>query len=151
MDSGTGRALTGAASENSVLVERACISPAQHKILPAPFTTRGIDMSFPAPDEPSTAAAGGPHAPQIDTERLADVGTAFLVVHTPGPMTTVVELEDGAGVCVVQSGRGGAKVYVAPDETVLFVPSAMDFDTGLTAFLNGRRTHARPTDEHGRK
>ncbi|MER5738505.1 hypothetical protein ABT117_22885 [Streptomyces sp. NPDC002262] len=54
----------------------------------------------------------------------------------------VVELAGGAGVCVVQGGRGGGKVYVAPDRTVLFVPSAMDFDTGLAAFLGGARTPA---------
>ncbi|MFI5530035.1 hypothetical protein ACIA8O_15975 [Kitasatospora sp. NPDC051853] len=52
----------------------------------------------------------------------------------------VVELAGGAGVCVVQAGRGGGKVYVAPDRTVLFVSSGMDFDTGLAAFLGGART-----------
>ncbi|MFF5900234.1 hypothetical protein ACFY8O_30535 [Streptomyces argenteolus] len=66
---------------------------------------------------------------------MARVGTAFL-----GTIT----LADGAGVCVVHPARGGGKVYVAPDETVLFVPSSMHFDTGLSAFLAGARTPVVP-------
>ncbi|MGW4200304.1 hypothetical protein [Streptomyces sp. NPDC004726] len=77
-------------------------------------------------------------------ENLAEVGRVFLGKITPGSDTTVIELADGAGVCVVNPARGGGKVYIAPDETVLFVPSAMDFATGLAAFLNGSRTPVVP-------
>ncbi|MEV7283412.1 hypothetical protein AB0O01_02375 [Streptomyces sp. NPDC093252] len=76
-------------------------------------------------------------------ERLAEVGRAFLDRVAPpgaGAGAGVVELADRAGVCVVQAVRGGGKVYVAPDETLLFVPSAMDFATGLASFLGGART-----------
>ncbi|WP_306311028.1 hypothetical protein [Streptomyces hydrogenans] len=83
-----------------------------------------------------------PPPPRAGTERLAEVGKAFLGL-APDAGAKVVELADGAGVCVVQAGRGGGKAYVAPDRTVLFVPSAMDFDTGLAAFLTGARTPAR--------
>lgn len=40
-------------------------------------------------------------------------------------------------------GRGGGKVYTAPDWTVLFVPSATDFDTGHSAILGGAHTPSR--------
>lgn len=80
--------------------------------------------------------------PRAGTEQLAEAGKAFLGL-APGAGVNVVELPDGAGVCVVQLGRGGGKAYVAPDRTVLFVPSATDFDTGLAAFLGGARTPAR--------
>ncbi|GHG27833.1 hypothetical protein [Streptomyces hydrogenans] len=82
-----------------------------------------------------------PPPPRAGTERLTEVGKAFLGL-APGAGAKVVELADGAGVCVVQTGRGGGKAYVAPDRTVLFVSSAMDFDTGLVAFLAGARTPA---------
>lgn len=80
-----------------------------------------------------------PPPTRCGTEQLAEVGRAFLGL-APGAGVNVVELVDGAGVCVVQAGRGGGKVYVAPDRTVLFVSSGMDFDTGLVAFLGGART-----------
>ncbi|MET9349906.1 hypothetical protein [Streptomyces termitum] len=83
-----------------------------------------------------------PPPPRAGTERLAEVGKAFLGL-APGAGVNVIELAGGAGVCVVQTGRGGGKVYVAPDRTALFVPSAMDFDTGLATFLAGARTPAR--------
>ncbi|CAM5334442.1 MULTISPECIES: hypothetical protein [Streptomyces] len=75
-------------------------------------------------------------------EQLTEDGLAFLGLPS-GAGVRVVELADGTGVCVVQTGRGGGKVYVAPDRTVLFVPSGSDFDTGLAAFLGGARTPAR--------
>ncbi|MFJ1800906.1 hypothetical protein [Streptomyces sp. NPDC088180] len=90
-------------------------------------------MSDPPPPPPS---------PRAGAARLTEAGKAFLGL-APGAGVNVVELPDGAGVCVVQTGRGGGKAYVAPDRTVLFVPSGMDFDTGLAAFLGGARTPAR--------
>ncbi|MGN9790592.1 hypothetical protein ACTMTU_05730 [Streptomyces sp. OZ13] len=76
----------------------------------------------------------------IDVERLAEVGRTWLTDVTPGGNLNVVELEDGAGVCVVHAVRGGGKVYVAPDGTVLFTGSSVTFDAGLGAFLDGART-----------
>ncbi|MET8825559.1 hypothetical protein ABZX40_31805 [Streptomyces sp. NPDC004610] len=76
-----------------------------------------------------------------EVERLAGVGRAFLDrAAPPGTGAHVIELADGAGVCVVQPVRGGGKVFVAPDETLLFVPSSADFATGLASFLGGART-----------
>ncbi|MFD9722182.1 hypothetical protein [Streptomyces sp. NPDC059076] len=77
-------------------------------------------------------------------EYLAGIGKAFLGDPGRGPEPNVVVLPDGAGVCVVQPVRGGGKVYVAQDETVLFVPSSTDFDTGLAAFTRGERTSRKP-------
>ncbi|MFI8324106.1 hypothetical protein [Streptomyces sp. NPDC085529] len=96
------------------------------------------------PRDPRPFAPGPPPPPpppRTGTEPLAEVGRAFLGL-APASRVNVVELADGAGVCVVQAGRGGGKVYVAPDRTVLFVPSTLDFDAGLTAFLGGARTPA---------
>ncbi|AZK98027.1 MULTISPECIES: hypothetical protein [Streptomyces] len=87
----------------------------------------------------STAAAL-PKAPMSRKEYLAGIGKAVLGTDARGPEPDVVVLPNGAGVCVVQPVRGGGKVYVAHDETVLFVPSSMDFATGLAAFLDGART-----------
>ncbi|GAB3157058.1 hypothetical protein GCM10027290_56520 [Micromonospora sonneratiae] len=56
-------------------------------------------------------------------------------------MSNVIELPNNLGVAVVHAVRGGGKVYVAPDESVLFVPSAQDFKTGLTAFREGQRSN----------
>ncbi|MFD1322646.1 hypothetical protein [Micromonospora sonneratiae] len=53
----------------------------------------------------------------------------------------MIELPNNLGVAVVHAVRGGGKVYVAPDESVLFVPSAQDFKTGLTAFREGQRSN----------
>jgi hypothetical protein len=80
----------------------------------------------------------------IDVDRLAEIGRNSLPDVTPGTKVNVIELEDGAGVCVVHAVRGGGKVYVAPDGTVLFAGSSVTFDAGLGAFVDGART-ARPT------
>ncbi|MGW1998304.1 hypothetical protein [Embleya sp. NPDC001921] len=79
-----------------------------------------------------------------DKNGLAEVGEALLGKIAHGVPTNVIELANGAGVCVVHRARGGGKVYVAPDKTALFVPSSMDFGTGLAAFLDGARTPVVP-------
>lgn len=71
---------------------------------------------------------------------LVDVGRARFAILDPDAQPTVIELPDGFGICLVYEVRGGGKLYVAPDETVLFVGSATDFETGLTAFRGGART-----------
>lgn len=84
------------------------------------------------------------------TDRLAAVAARYFELLAPDAELRTIPLEDGAGVCVVHTARGGGKIYVAPDESVLFVGSAMDFDSGLAAFLSGTRTppekFVRPTD-----
>ncbi|WP_139416357.1 T6SS immunity protein Tdi1 domain-containing protein [Agromyces laixinhei] len=71
---------------------------------------------------------------------LVAVGRALFEKLTEDPKLNVIELPDGLGVCLVHAVRGGGKIYVAPDETVLFVGSAVDFDAGLGAFRDGVRT-----------
>ncbi|MFJ8233318.1 hypothetical protein ACIQ9E_25720 [Streptomyces sp. NPDC094448] len=103
-------------------------------------------VTEPAPPRPpgadgTTAAAVRAGRPMTRKEYLAAIGKAVLgPVGARGPEPDVVVLPNGAGVCVVQPVRGGGKVYVAHDETVLFAPSSMDFATGLAAFLDGART-----------
>ncbi|WP_158690785.1 hypothetical protein [Streptomyces sp. CNS654] len=75
-----------------------------------------------------------------DENRLIAVGRALFATLTDDPALSVVELPDGLGVCLVHTARGGGKLYVAPDETALFVGSSVDFESGLEAFRDGSRT-----------
>jgi hypothetical protein len=77
----------------------------------------------------------------MDVDRLAHVAAKlFAELGTHGALE-VRELSDGLGVCVWAAGvRGAGSVFVGCDESVLFAPSAMDFDAGLAAFSQGRRT-----------
>jgi hypothetical protein len=75
-----------------------------------------------------------PHA------RLVDQGRRLFETLAPGATLETVVLEDGAGICMMHAVRGGGKIYVAPDLSVLFVASALDFEQGLETFLAGRRT-----------
>ncbi|CAL9648577.1 hypothetical protein SUDANB96_06586 [Streptomyces sp. enrichment culture] len=95
------------------------------------------------------SAAPAP-SPRAGTEQLAGTGKAFLGL-APDAAANVIELADGAGVCVVQAGRGGGKVYVAPDRTVMFVPSGMHFYAELAAFLAGARTPGRGFEDRLQK
>lgn len=74
------------------------------------------------------------------TERLIEVGTSLFAKLTTDPVLNTIELPDGLGICLVHAVRGGGKIYIAPDESVLFVGSAVDFDAGLGAFRDGVRT-----------
>jgi hypothetical protein len=75
-----------------------------------------------------------------EEHRLTAVGRCHFEQLAPGAELRTIVLEDGAGICVMHAVRGGGKIYVAPDETALFVASAMDFEQGLAAFLAGTRT-----------
>ncbi|MDD9151023.1 hypothetical protein [Plantibacter flavus] len=75
-----------------------------------------------------------------DNEQLVTVAERYFAQLDPDAELRSIPLEDGAGVCVVHTTRGGGTIYVAPDESALFVGSAMDFDAGLAAFLAGTRT-----------
>ncbi|MFH8616121.1 hypothetical protein ACH4E8_13750 [Streptomyces sp. NPDC017979] len=80
------------------------------------------------------------HSPGPDEARLVEVGRALFARFADAPVLDVVELPDGLGVCLVHAVRGGGKIYVAPDETTLFVGSAVSFDAGLQAFRDGARS-----------
>ncbi|MFJ5834612.1 hypothetical protein [Streptomyces sp. NPDC093089] len=75
-----------------------------------------------------------------DENRLVAVGRALFATLADDPVLSFVELPDGLGVCLVHAARGGGKIYVAPDETALFVGSAVDFEAGLEAFWGCVRT-----------
>jgi hypothetical protein len=77
---------------------------------------------------------------ETTTARLSAVAARYFAQLAPDAELRTIPLENEAGVCVVHAARGGGKIYVAPDESVLFVGSAMDFDAGLAAFLAGTRT-----------
>ncbi|RWZ53099.1 hypothetical protein ELQ90_04025 [Labedella phragmitis] len=77
---------------------------------------------------------------ETTTSRLSAVAARYFTQLAPDAELRTIPLEGEAGVCVVHAARGGGKIYVAPDESVLFVGSAMDFDAGLAAFLAGTRT-----------
>lgn len=79
----------------------------------------------------------------MDVRRLTRRAAAlFENLGTTGAYT-VRELPDGLGICVWPTGvRGGGSIFVGGDESVLFVGSAMGFDSGLAAFRQGRRTPA---------
>jgi hypothetical protein len=74
------------------------------------------------------------HAP------LVDQGRRLFEILAPGATLNTIVLDDGAGICMTHAVRGGGKIYVAPDLSVLFVASALDFEQGLAAFQAGRRT-----------
>jgi hypothetical protein len=86
------------------------------------------------------AAAQTPSASDADHDRLGEVGRRLFDVLRPQAELKLIPLSEGLGVCLVDTSRGGGKIYVAPDETVLFVASALDFEAGLAAFREGRRT-----------
>ncbi|WP_434445813.1 hypothetical protein [Lentzea sp. E54] len=79
----------------------------------------------------------------MDVDRLTRrAARLFEDLGTAGALT-VRELPDGLGICVWPAGvRGGGSIFVAGDESVLFVGSAMGFDAGLAAFRQGSRTPA---------
>ncbi|MEU9605671.1 hypothetical protein [Streptomyces sp. NPDC048057] len=89
---------------------------------------------------PVIVTAEAEHSPTPDENRLVAVGRALFARFADAPALDVVDLPGGLGVCLVHAVRGGGKIYVAPDETALFVGSAVSFDTGLEAFRSGART-----------
>ncbi|MEU9350015.1 hypothetical protein AB0D65_03105 [Streptomyces griseoloalbus] len=97
----------------------------------------------------SAAAADGAAAVTGGTDRLVAVGLSLLEEFTTDPAVNIVELPDGLGICLVHAVRGGGKIYVAPDESTLFVGSAVDFDAGLGAFRDGVRNPIREVDCSG--
>lgn len=102
--------------------------------LAGPPRVRG---ALPIPEHDAPAAISDA---ATDRDRLIDVARGLFAKLTESPNLNIVDLPDGLGICAVHAVRGGGKIYVAPDESVLFVASAMDFDAGLAAFRSGERT-----------
>ncbi|WP_159100263.1 T6SS immunity protein Tdi1 domain-containing protein [Streptomyces lunaelactis] len=98
---------------------------------------------------PVAAAADGATAVTGGTDRLVEVGRNLFAMFTTDPVVNIVELPGGLGVCLVHAVRGGGKIYVAPDESALFVGPAVDFDAGLGAFRDGVRTPIEKFDPSG--
>ncbi|MGW0611386.1 hypothetical protein [Streptomyces sp. NPDC002788] len=102
----------------------------------------GAQVRRPLP----AAAADGATAVTGGTDRLVAVGLSLFAQFTADPVVNIVELPDGLGVCLVHAVRGGGKIYVAPDESTLFVGSAVEFDAGLGAFRDGVRNPIKKVD-----
>lgn len=107
-----------------------------------PQVRRPLPIAATSADATSAAATG-------DAERLVQVGRALFAKLTSEPVLKIIDLPDDLGVCIVHAVRGGGKIYVAPDESVLFVGSAVDFEAGLGAFLDGVRTPLEEFDLNG--
>lgn len=76
----------------------------------------------------------------MDQRRLIEVGRRYFDKIAPNSGFVVRDLPEGLGVCLLRPERGGGKIFVAPDETALYVGSSLDFDAGLDAFKAGKRT-----------
>lgn len=76
----------------------------------------------------------------MDIDRLTNIAKGHFAKLAQDPVLNVIVLPDGLGVCVVHAVRGGGSIYVAPDESALYVSSGLDFDKGLALFREGRRT-----------
>ena len=87
----------------------------------------------------------------ITRERLVQVGRKYFDSIAPNSTLTDRDLPDGGGVCVIRPVRGGGKIFVAPDETVLYVGSSLDFEAGLKAFKSGKRTAPETFDSNATK
>ncbi|MEU3448883.1 hypothetical protein AB0H29_16955 [Streptomyces thermolilacinus] len=76
-----------------------------------------------------------------DQRRLIDVGVGYWRRMVPQDAPLAVELlpEDGA-VVVSHAVRGGGRIYVATDESVLFAASGAPPHEAIEVFRSGRRT-----------
>ncbi|WP_394552981.1 T6SS immunity protein Tdi1 domain-containing protein [Agromyces sp. MMS24-JH15] len=119
--------------EHLALIGQLAGSPQVRRTLQLGGAGTATDASGAAGDA-SAGGAGG------SRDRLVQIGTELFAGLTQNPTLNVIDLPDGLGVCLVHAARGGGKIYVAPDESVLFVGSAVDFDAGLGAFRDGVRT-----------
>lgn len=114
----------GGLYEHIALITQLAGQPRVRGALPAPT----VDAPGMVPDA------------AVDRDRLIEVARGLFAKLTESANLNIIDLPDGLGICAVHAVRGGGKIYVAPDESVLFVASAMDFDTGLAAFRSGERT-----------
>lgn len=79
--------------------------------------------------------------PTAAQQRLIDVGVAYWrrMVAEDAPLGIGLLAEDHA-VVVAHGVRGGGRIYVASDETVLFAGSGAPPHEALAMFRSGRRT-----------
>ncbi|MET8576861.1 hypothetical protein [Streptomyces sp. NPDC005012] len=93
-----------------------------------------------------TQGRTGPTTPE--QRRLIDVGVAYWRRTAPADAPLGVELlPDDDAVVVSHTVRGGGRIYVASDESVLFAGSAVPPHEAIEVFRSGRRTppeHFRP-------
>lgn len=78
------------------------------------------------------------------SQRLADVGTTLFRSHaaksgqTLDDLLTVVPFD--GGVAVVRAVRGGGKIFVAGDGSVMYRGSSYTFERAVEEFRAGERT-----------
>ncbi|GAA4771494.1 hypothetical protein [Microbacterium gilvum] len=79
--------------------------------------------------------------PSAAEQRLIEVGVGYWrrMVAADAPLGVQLLPEDDA-VVVSHAVRGGGRIYVAPDETVLFAASSAPPHEALEVFRSGRRT-----------
>ncbi|GAB2965244.1 hypothetical protein GCM10027280_62550 [Micromonospora polyrhachis] len=73
-------------------------------------------------------------------QRLVDWGSELFHRIAPGVVLDQHPLPEDDAVVVVHPVRGGGSIYVAPDESVLFMASAVPPHQALEMFRSGRRT-----------
>lgn len=105
------------------------------------------------PDRPPLPGRGRGPALTPRQRRLADLGGALLrqAAGRDVPLAVTPLPEDDA-VVVAHVARGGGRVYVAADGSVLFAGSAAPPHQALEVFRSGRRTppeHFRPAPRYG--
>jgi hypothetical protein len=71
---------------------------------------------------------------------LEDVGNE-LFARMPGDAapTETSMLPDGLGILMARQSRGGGKLFIAPDRSLMFSPSAESVEQGLERFRAGER------------
>lgn len=78
---------------------------------------------------------------RTDQQRLIDVGVGYWRRMVPEDAPLGVEiLPDDDAVVVSHAVRGGGRIYVASDESVLFAGSAAPPHEAIEMFRSGRRT-----------
>ncbi|MFI7366135.1 hypothetical protein ACIBO4_28725 [Streptomyces sp. NPDC050149] len=90
--------------------------------------------------ESSKGAAWECGPPTAEQQRLIEFGEALFRRTAPDAVLSHVLLPEDDVVAVVHRVRGGGKILVAADRSVLFCGSARDIDFALTEFRAGRRT-----------
>ncbi|CAM3957138.1 hypothetical protein [Janibacter anophelis] len=94
------------------------------------------------------AEANAPVVPEVDSrpdpELVAIAEEMFArMPGGEGPLTSR-ELREGLGVLVTRQSRGGGKLFVATDRSVMFSSSAESVEQGFERFLAGERYRPSP-------
>ena len=88
-----------------------------------------------------------PEGERLDRAELEVVGYELFkkMPHDPAPVQTW-DPPDGLGILMGRRSRGGGKLFIAPDRTLLFSPSAESVEQGLERFRAGERTEPKLAD-----